>query len=165
MTTVQNKQSEEMVALSGGELQEIITNAIKKVGCKRENDLCRYLPMSNGGYMHHFTMKKMKTQLPGKLAEMLKNFVINPNKPVTVPPKQRAARGSRKKRDLFVIPKQEIDKILSLARAAGDRDLIRRLLPKRDLGTIKRELISSIRHNRLEPELWHSFTEALSQQQ
>ena len=36
--------------------------AIKKVGAKRENDICRFIPMTSGGYMHHFTLKKMKTK-------------------------------------------------------------------------------------------------------
>ena len=165
MTATQNKSEEaEMVETSSRELQDIINHCIKKVGVKKENDLCRYLPMTSGGYMHHFTLKKWKTQLPAKLAGMLKNFILSSSQPTMIPPKRRAPRGSRKKKDHYVIAKQEIDKILSLVRAAGDKDLLGRLLPKRDFRAVKRELISSIRHNRLEPELWHSYTEWLSQQ-
>ncbi len=152
-----------MVATSSRELQDLISNAIKKVGCKRENDLCRYLPIQ-GGYMHHFTWKKMKHQLPEKLGEMIKTFIIQPNKPISVPPKQRAARGSRKKKDNFVIEKQVMDRIITLAKAAGDRDLIRRILPKKELALIKKQLISCIRRDEVNEELWLSFSEAITSQ-
>ena len=42
------------------EVEDVIGRALKKVGAKKENDLCRYIPMATGGYMHHFTLKKMK---------------------------------------------------------------------------------------------------------
>lgn len=164
MTTIQNKQDvTELLDLSSQELEQMIEHSIKKIGCRKENDLCHYFPMPSGGYMHHFTFKKWKTQMPKKLGAMLKNFILNTSQPIIVDPKKRAPRGSRKKKDHFVIPKQEIDRILSLARAAGDKELICKLLPKRDFRTLKRDLISSIKHNRLEPELWHSYTEWLAQ--
>lgn len=91
---------EQMLATSSRELEDLIGKAIKKIGGKKENDLCRYLPMSSGGYMHHFTLRKMKTQVPEKLSEMIKKFITNSERPTTVAPKQRAARGSRKKKTI-----------------------------------------------------------------
>ncbi len=164
-TTDQMQQTNAMIATSSHELEQVINNAIKKVGANKENDLCHYLPGAGGGYMHHFTMKKMKHQMPAQLAEMLQSFIIKPSKPLTVMPKQRAARGSKKKNKAhFVVAKQEMDKLLGLVRAAGDKDLMRKLLPQKDLRTLKKELLSSIRQNRIEPELWHSYTEMVSQQ-
>ncbi len=148
-----------MIATSSRDLEDLITKAIKKVGGKKENDLCRYLPMTSGGYMHHFTLRKMKTQAAGTLAEMIKKFITDADRPTTVAPKQRAARGSRKKKDHIVLTKNDIDHILQIARSVGDKDLVRKLTPKKDLRTVKRELISSIRHGRIEQELWNIYVE------
>jgi len=161
MTYTSHKQSD-MIATSSRELEDLIHKAIKKIGGKKENDLCRYLPMTTGGYMHHFTLRKMKTQLPDKLSEMIKTFITEADRPVTVPPKQRAARGSRKRKDQIVLTKTDIDHILSVARTVGDKDLVRKLTPKKDLRTLKRELISSIRHGKVEQEMWNSYVESMA---
>lgn len=146
-------------------LDQLIHHAIKKVGAKKENDICRYLPVSTGGYIHHFTMRKMKTEAPDQLQTLITKFIINPDKPNTVPPKQRAARGSRKRRDQFLFSKVDIERMLNMARLAGDKDMIRKLTPKKDLRTIKRELIASIRHGKVEQELWHFYVEAINHHQ
>jgi hypothetical protein len=151
----------EMVSTQSRELEDLIANAMKKVGGKNENSLCRYLPMKEG-YMHHFTMRKMKHHQPKQLAEMIKNFIIDTTKPVTVPPKQRAARGSRKKKDQIVLTKADIDRILHMARAIGDTEVIRKLAPRKELRLVKRELLSSIRQNKVDQELWLSYVEAAS---
>ena len=83
------------------QLDQLIHAAMKKVGAKKENDICHYLPGATGGYIHHFTMRKMKGEDPKQLAEMINKYIIHPNNPQQVPPKSRAARGSRKRRDSF----------------------------------------------------------------
>lgn len=143
-------------------LEALIQNAIKKIGAKKENDICRYLPVSTGGYIHHFTMRKMKTEQPEQLQALITKYITNADKPLSVPPKQRAARGSRKRRDQFLFSKQDIERMLNMARLAGDKDMIRKLTPKKDLRTIKRELIASIRHGRVDQELWHFYVEAIN---
>lgn len=147
------------------EIEEIISKAIKKVGAKRENDICRYIPMTSGGYMHHFTLKKMKTKQPGELGSMIEKFIINSDRPGMVAPKQRAPRGSRKRRDHLTFTRTQLERMLAIARLAGDKEMVSVLSPKRSLATCKRELISSIRHNRLEPELWNAYVEAMNAQQ
>lgn len=144
------------------DLEHLIDTAVKKIQGKKENDICRYLPISTGGYIHHFTMRKMKHEDPKTLADMIKRHIINSNKPSTVPPKQRAARGSRKRRDQFLFTKDDIERMLHMARLAGDKDMIRKLTPRKDLRQIKRELISSIRHNRVDQNLWNSYVEAVA---
>lgn len=146
-------------------LESLIQQAVKKLGAKKENDICRYLPVSTGGYIHHFTMRKMKTEAPEQLQAMITKHIINVDKPHSVPPKQRAARGSRKRRDQFLFSKQDIERMLNMARLAGDKEMIRKLTPKKDLRTIKRELIASIRHARVDQELWHFYVEAVNTQQ
>lgn len=146
-------------------LEQLIQSAVKKVGAKKENDICRYLPVSTGGYIHHFTMRKMKTEAPEQLQQMITKHIINADKPHMVPPKQRAARGSRKRRDQFLFSKVDIERMLNMARLAGDKEMIRKLTPKKDLRTIKRELIASIRHGKVEQELWHFYVEAINHHQ
>ncbi len=147
------------------EIEEIIARAIKKVGAKRENDICRYIPMASGGYMHHFTLKKMKTKQPHELGSMIEKFIINNDVPGMVAPKQRAPRGSRKRRDHHTFTRSQLERMLAIAKLAGDKEMVALLSPKRSLATCKRELIASIRHSRLEPELWNAYSEALNAQQ
>ena len=144
------------------ELETLIDSAVKKIGCKKENDICRYLPVDTGGYIHHFTMRKMKHEDPSQLAQMIKKHIISATKPTTVPPKPRAARGSRKRRDQYLFTKEDIDRMLNMARLAGDKEMIRKLTPRKDLRQIKKELISSIRHNRIDHELWNSYVETVT---
>ncbi len=146
------------------QLENLINSAVKKIGGQKENDICHYLPVPTGGYIHHFTMRKMKTENPQHLAEMITKYIINTNHPQEVVPKPRAARGSRKRRDLFTFSKQDLERMLNMARLAGDKEMIRKLTPKKDLRTIKRELISSIRHGRVEPDLWNLYVEAMTSQ-
>ncbi len=147
------------------DLDELISGAVQKLGAKRENDICRYLPASTGGYIHHFTMRKMKQQLPNKLADMIQKFIIDADKPIAVRPKQRAARGSRKRKELMNLSRVDLQKMLQLAVTANDKELIRKLMPKRELKAIKRELISSIRKEIVDQELWACYIEAIEQSQ
>lgn len=146
------------------QLEQLIQAAVKKIDGKKENDICHYLPVPTGGYIHHFTMRKMKTEDPQQLIELITKYIINAPHPQSVIPKPRAARGSRKRRDLFTFSKQDLERMLNMARLAGDKEMIRKLTPKKDLRTIKRELISSIRHGRIEPELWNMYVEAMTNQ-
>jgi hypothetical protein len=142
------------------EIEDVINKAIKKVNGRKENDLCKYIPMTSGGYMHHFTLKKMKNRQPAELGTLIEKFIINSDRPSVVTPKQRAARGSRKKRDQYTFSRMQLERMLNIARQAGDKEMISILAPKKSLATCKRELISSIRHGKVEPELWTAYVEA-----
>ena len=144
------------------EIEEVIAKAIRKVGAKKENELCKYLPMKSGGYMHHFTLKKMKYKAPQELASIIEKFVINTDKPLVIAPKQRAPRGSRKRRDHMNFSRHQLERMLSMARIAGDKEILTILSPRKSLASCKRELIQSIRHNKVEQELWLSYVEAAS---
>ncbi len=148
--------------MSNNEIEHLLHNAMVKTHAKRENDLCHYLPAVSGGYVHHFTMRKMKTENPAELTNMLKTYILNVDVPLKVTPKQRAARGSRKRRDLLTFSKQDLEKMLHMARSAGDKEMVRKLTPKKDLKTIKRELLSSIRHGRIEPDLWTLYVDTMT---
>lgn len=143
------------------DLDNLIKKAVKKIEGNKDNDICRYLPSPKGGYIHHFTMRKMKTESPEELETLIDRYITSVEKPASVTPKSRAARGSRKKRDQLALSKHDIDKLLHLARSAGEKDMVRKLTPRKDLRTIKRELIASIRHGRVEPEMWQSYIEAV----
>ncbi len=144
------------------EIEDVISKAIKKVNGKKENDLCKFLPMASGGYMHHFTLRKMKNRNPAELSSIIEKFIINSEKPSSVAPKQRAARGSRKRRDQVTFTRNQLERMLNIARLAGDKEMVSILAPKKSLATCKRELISSIRHGKIEPELWNAYVESLN---
>ena len=115
--------------------------------------------------MHHFTLKKMKFKQPEELGSMIEKFIINTDRPGRVPPKQRAPRGSRKRRDHQTFTRSQIERMLAIATLAGDKEMVNLLAPKRSLATCKRELIISIRHNRVDLDLWNAYVEALNVQQ
>ena len=55
--------------------------------------------------------------------------------------------------------------MLNIARLAGDKEIITILSPRKSVASCKRELIQSIRHNRVEQELWNNYVEAVQAQQ
>jgi hypothetical protein len=146
-------------------LEEVIAKAVKKIGGRKENELCKYLPMKSGGYMHHFTLRKMKVKQPQELSSIIERFVVNADKPTIIAPKQRAPRGSRKRKDHLNFTRMQLERMLSIARMAGDKEIMTILSPRKSLATCKRELIQSIRHNKVEQELWTSYTEAVQAHQ
>ena len=147
------------------ELEGTIAKAIKKVRGKKENDLCKYIPMNSGGYMHHFTLIKMKYKKPTELSSLIEKFILAADRPLVVPPKQRAARGSRKKKDQLAFSRLQLERLLNMARLSGDKEMISLLSPKKSLAFCKRELIQSIRHGIVDHELWNGYVEAVNAQQ
>lgn len=141
------------------ETNSIIERAIKKVGARKENELCKYIPMSAGGYMHHFTLKKMKRRDPSELSALINRFILGPNEPTSVAPKQRAPRGSRKKKDVPSLSRSHLDQMIALARSAGARDLVALLSPKKSLAAAKKELIQAIKDERIDENLWMNYVD------
>jgi hypothetical protein len=146
-------------------IEDIISKAIKKISGKKENELCKYLPMKAGGYMHHFTFRKMKSRQPQELAGYIEKYVLHVDRAIVVAPKQRAARGSRKRRDHLNFTRSQLERMLNIARLAGDKEIMTILSPRKSLATCKRELIQTIRHNKVEQELWTNYTEAVQAHQ
>lgn len=144
------------------EVENVIAKAIKKVGGRKENDLCKYLPVDTGGYMHHFTLRKMRKKQPHELSTLIEKYILKPEKPAIVKPKARAARGSRKRRDQITFTKLQLERLLNIARLAGDKEMIAVLSPKKSLATYKRELIQSIRNGAVDQELWNGYAEAVN---
>jgi hypothetical protein len=151
--------------ISKEELEKTIGEAIKKVHGQKEGDICKYLPASNGnGYVHHFTLRKMKKSDPAALQSLLREFIINAPAPKTLTPKQRAPRGSRKsaKAGVTTFNRQDLSALIDLARKAGYKDIVSKLTPKRSFPSLKRELIRTIKDERVDQELWNLYTEALA---
>lgn len=156
---------EQEIKMKNINIEDLITKAIRKIGGRKENELCKYLPMKPSGYMHHFTFRKMKVKQPQELASFIERYVLNADKLVIVAPKQRAARGSRKRRDHMNFTRNQLERMLNIARLAGDKEIISILSPRKSLATCKRELIQSIRHQKIDQELWNAYVEAVNAQQ
>lgn len=77
----QTQQETEYKVKDFKNLEQLINTAMKKVGARKENDLCHYLPGEKGGYIHHFSMRKMKNEAPEELATMISKYIVNPNSP------------------------------------------------------------------------------------
>lgn len=146
------------------DIEDVIAKAIKKVGGDNENDLCKYLPMSTGGYMHHFTLRKMKLKQPIELSTLIEKFIIASSKPTVISPKQRAARGSRKRKDQITFTKTQLDRLLTMAKISGDKEMVSVLSPKKSLTNCKKELIQSIRQGIVDQVLWNTYAEIVQAQ-
>ncbi len=145
------------------QLEQLIDKALEKLGTESENEICRYLPV-NGGYMHHFTLRKMKTEAPEELVDMINKFIVKTTKPTRVPHKPRAARGSRKRGDNLSLNNNDLKRLLNIARLANDQEMIRKLTPRRSLASVKRELMRTIRQGKVDQELWNQYVETVNHQ-
>lgn len=143
-------------------LAEMISQAMRKIKAGKENDICRYLPSPKGGYYHHFSMQKMKTEDPEGLMGLIEKHILKPSNPKEVPPRPRAPRGSRKRREYHQLSKPDIDRLLFLARQAGDKEMVRKLTPKKEFKACKKELIAAIKQNRVEEDLWDCYVEQVT---
>ena len=70
-----------------------------------------------------------------------------------------------KKKDQHNFSKLQLERLLNMARLAGDKEMVSVLSPKKSLATCKRELIQSIRHGIIDHELWNGYVEAVNAQQ
>lgn len=144
------------------ELEDTIALALKKIGAKKENDSNRFIPSEEGGYLHHFTLKKMKTKAPRELKTMVEKFILNVDRPKKVPPKKRAPKGSRKMNETSRFTRNQLEKMLHLARKVGDKEMVAFLSPKRPFAACKGDLIRSIKNGQVEPTLWDAYVEAVN---
>ncbi len=147
------------------EMESHLHKALKKLGVKDENSICHYLPGPKGGYIHHFTMRKMRQQEPHTLVELLKKHILDQTHPKPLTPKARAPRGSRKRKDVLQLNPTAIERLLHLARVAGDREAVAMLTPKRSIAACRRELITSIRAGRVDHELWNAYVACSTQEE
>jgi len=138
------------------ETEELIKKALKKIGGGKEKDICKYLPADTEGYMHHFTLRKIKKTSPTQLCSLIEEFILNPPTPRMIDPKPRARRNKS-----LALNQSDLKLILKLAQKTGDKNLLSKLGAKLSLPRIKRELIKSIKDDRLEEELWYSYVQAL----
>lgn len=145
--------------LSLQEIEGRIAKALKKINGNKENDICKYLPF-NGGYMHHFTLRKLKSEAPNKLSDMIDDYIMSVQSPKRVSHKPRKPRGSRKRPDLITLTREELDNLLAKLRGLGDHEMAAKFSLKGSLAAIKRALIASIRQNRIDHELWNAYVEA-----
>ncbi len=136
--------------------EELIQKALKKIGGSKEKDICKYLPADTEGYMHHFTLRKIKKTNPKELYALIQEFILEPPAPRAIDPKPRARRNKS-----LSLNQSDLKLILKLAQKTGDKHLLSKLGAKLSLPRIKRELIRSIKEDRVEEELWYSFIQAI----
>jgi hypothetical protein len=134
----------------------LVAAALKKIGRNKEKDLCKYLPGGEIGYMHHFTLQKIKKNKPEEFHALLQEFILDPPTPRTIDPKPRARRKK-------VLESTQIDMklILKLAQKTGDKYLLSKLSSQLSMPRIKKELIRSIRMGKIEEELWQAYVHSL----
>ena len=105
-------------------LENLIQKAITKINGENEKSLCRFIPMQSGGYMHHFTLKKMKQKNPEILSDLIQTHIIQIASPKEIEAKPQNQLPPYRKNRLFTITEIEMDRIVSLARQTQDVELL-----------------------------------------
>lgn len=150
-------------AITKEEIERTISEAIQKIRGKKEREICKYLPAPQGeGHIHHFTLNRMKKREPSQLQALLKEFILDTADPRPLKPKRRAPRGSRKVKGNMTFNHMELGPLIDLARKAGYHDIVAKLTPKYSLAQLKRQMIRMVKEERVDQELWHLYSEALS---
>lgn len=145
------------------EVSKIIQKAIEKISAKNENQLCKYIPDIEGkGYLHHFTLKKMKRRHPKELSQLIEQFILHPSSPEKLPPKARARRGTRKSKEFPSLSGIHLKEMIALARNAGAHNLVAALNPQKSLPSAKRELIRSIKKSEIDETLWMNYVDLVT---
>jgi hypothetical protein len=161
--SVEQREKQASGELHGGQqLADILAKAMAKIGGRGENELCKYLPAEGGGYLHHFTLRKMKTRSPASLHDLISKYILGPDRPIRLPHKRRAPRGTRKRRDGVALTRGDFERVMDLVRKSGDQDLMAKLSPQKNLPNIKRDLIRAIREGRVEAELWNLYVQTIN---
>lgn len=142
-------------------LKEAITQALQKIKASREKELCRYLPGPRGGYIHHFTFKKLKDKEPARCLDLIEQYILKDASPRELDPTPRAPRGLNRSHNQIRLPKDMVGRIIQIARDAGDNSLLSKLLAARPLNQVKRDLLRSIRDNQVNEELWDAYKTAV----
>lgn len=142
-------------------LKEILDIACKKVGCKKEVGLCRFLPSLSGGYMHHFTFQSMKVKDPAGLAELVHKLIIFTDFPKRLMPSDRKPRARKAGKELAHLSYEQVQKVRQLARNSNEPDLLTALSHGVSLKKRKKELIASIRSELIVESLWEDYKDAV----
>ena len=142
-------------------LDTAIEKALQKIQGNKEKEVCRYLPGPRGGYIHHFTFKKLKAKEPAKCLALIEEFILNVAEPRELDPTPRAPRGLNRNSNQIKLPNEMVNRIIQIAREAGDHSLLSKLLAGRPLNQVKRDLIRSIRDNKANQELWEAYKQAI----
>ena len=163
MTTKEETAYNKAATMETSEIREILALAAEKIQATKENDVCRYLSRDadnlDEGYFHHFSVQKMVRENPKKLASLLHKYILSPKNPKEVPPRQRAARGSKKASGI-PFTKSDISRMVQILRTEGQHDLIRKLIPV-DLKGVKRQLMQSIKNGEVQQALWDAYCELI----
>lgn len=113
-------------------LEYLIQKAILKVNGKNEAGLCRFIPFKSGGYIHYFTLRKMKQQNPEKLYDLIQTHIIQPINPQEVAVKSLELSPTYREKRLFTITETEMDRIIALAKQALDFEFLKIMQLKQD---------------------------------
>ena len=143
------------------DLEQVITRAIKKVKGTKENDLCKFLPAEEEGYMHHFTLRKMKSENPTKLGTMIDEHILRIEEPVRLGHKPRRPRGTRKKHDVIALTRAELEQLMKHLSQVGDEGMLNKFSRRQSLALIKKQLAASIRKHQIDHDLWAAYVDTV----
>lgn len=102
-------------------LENLIRDAITKINGKNETSLCRLIPFKSGGYIHYFTLRKMKQKNPEKLYDLIQTHIIQPVNPQEIAVKSLELSSIYWEKRLVTITEAEMDRIIACKASTGLR--------------------------------------------
>ena len=140
------------------EIDSTIAQATKKAKVSSMNELCKYIPDEDGYRMHHFSLKKLKQADPSKLATLLNKNILEPQSLKEIQGRPRTPGKKKAKLDLGAA---EIQALLKLARQSNNTALVEKLQSSLPFSALKKQMLQSIKDEKIDIELWNSYVEFL----
>ncbi len=136
-------------------LEKSIKKALARTNSKNELDLRKYIPSQaddKSGYLHHFSLNKMKKTNPEQLNKLIEEFILTPPSPKPI------AGGKRNQKSRF--PRSEssmLIKLINIALKSGDQDAVRYLIEKCSIKEIRHAFIRTLMERKIDEQLWEAY--------
>ena len=137
------------------EIDSILAQATKKAKASNINELCYYIPDENGYRMHHFTLRKLRETDPSKLISLINEHILKAESLKKVKGKPRAP--SKK----LNLGSSDLYALLNLARQSNNTALVEKLQESLPFSVIKKQMLESIRNEKIDEGLWNSYVSFL----
>ncbi|MBS0628736.1 MAG: hypothetical protein JSS30_00755 [Verrucomicrobia bacterium] len=149
------------------ELEDLITEAMKRVSVRKETDLCQYIGDSNGR-LHHFAFGKLKKKNPEELSKMVRTHILDKDTPVKLAPKPRARYKSKQGVDIK-LTKTQLSQLLNVLKLSssniqGADELISALAPHQTVKQVQKLMIDMVRERKIDAALWETYVKLVNQE-
>jgi hypothetical protein len=149
------------------ELEESIAHAMSKVNVQKIADLCHFIPGPKGR-LHHLAFGKLKKSRPNELLKMIKEHVLEKEKPTQIPPNSRADLKVKRTVDLK-LKRSLINQLVDVLKSTGTsiegaEELISVLAPYQTLKQVQKLMLDMVRSKEVDTALWNTYVKLIEEE-